>query len=141
VGDVLFTGDSLFTESIARPDLEDPDAARNAAQTLYTSLQETILSLPEETIVAPGHFSPVATPRHDGTYVAELGDVRERMDFLSINESAFVEFIVSDMPPRPANFEAIIATNLGQRSPDDEVAFELELGPNNCAASEKALIN
>ncbi len=39
------------------------------------------------------------------------------------------------MPPRPNNYEAIIATNLGRASVDDDEAFELELGPNNCAAA------
>jgi hypothetical protein len=43
------------------------------------------------------------------------------------------------MPPRPANYEDIIATNMGQQSADDEEAFELELGPNNCAASREAM--
>jgi glyoxylase-like metal-dependent hydrolase (beta-lactamase superfamily II)/rhodanese-related sulfurtransferase len=141
VGDVLFTGDGLLTESVARPDLEDPEAAKHAARTLYESLQTEVLPLPEETVVAPAHFSDVATPNDDGTYTAALDDLRERMDALSMDEAEFVEFIVADMPPQPANYEEIIATNLGQESPDDERAFELELGPNNCAASEDALTN
>lgn len=141
VGDVLFTGDGLFTESVARPDLEDPEAAKNTARTLYETLQAKILSLPDETVVAPAHFSDAAEPNDDGTYTAELGELKASMDALSMEEDAFVEFIVSDMPPRPANYEDIIATNLGQQSPDDEEAFELELGPNNCAASEEALTN
>ncbi|WP_251343798.1 MBL fold metallo-hydrolase [Haloplanus halophilus] len=140
VGDVLFTGDGLFTESVARPDLEDPEAARAAARTLHGSLRR-VLSLPDETVVAPAHFSDAATPNDDGTYTAALGSLRERMDALSMDEDAFVEFVVSGMPPRPANYEEIIATNLGLQSPDDERAFELELGPNNCAASEEALTN
>jgi glyoxylase-like metal-dependent hydrolase (beta-lactamase superfamily II)/rhodanese-related sulfurtransferase len=141
VGDVLFTGDGLFTESVARPDLEDPEAAKDAARTLYESLQEKVLSLPNETVVAPAHFSDAATPNDDGTYTAELGDLKGRMDALSMDEEEFVEFIVADMPPQPGNYEEIIATNLGQESPDDKRAFELELGPNNCAASEEALTN
>jgi len=32
-------------------------------------------------------------------------------------------------------FERIIATNLGVEDVPDEDAFELERGPNNCAAS------
>jgi glyoxylase-like metal-dependent hydrolase (beta-lactamase superfamily II) len=139
VGDVLFTGDGLFTESVARPDLEDPEAAKDAARTLYDSLQEQVLTLPDDTVVAPAHFSDSATPNDDGTYTAELGDLVERMDALTMDEDEFVEFIVDGMPPRPANYEEIIATNLGQESPDDEKAFELELGPNNCAASEEAM--
>ncbi|MFD1635232.1 MBL fold metallo-hydrolase (plasmid) [Haloplanus ruber] len=141
VGNVLFTGDGLFTESVARPDLEDPEAAKDAARTLYESLQEQVLTLPEDTIVAPAHFSDSATSNDDGTYTAELRDLVERMDALTMDEDEFVEFIVADMPPQPANYEDIIATNLGQQTPDDEEAFELELGPNNCAASEEALTN
>jgi glyoxylase-like metal-dependent hydrolase (beta-lactamase superfamily II) len=139
VGEVLFTGDGLFTESVARPDLEDPEAARDAARTLYASLQEQVLTLPDDTVVAPAHFSDAATPNDDGTYTAELGDLVERMDALTMDEEAFVEFIVDGMPPRPANYEQIIAANLGREAPDDEQAFELELGPNNCAASEAAM--
>ena len=43
------------------------------------------------------------------------------------------------MPPRPANYKDIIATNLGQNAVDDDKAFSLELGPNNCAASQDSL--
>ncbi len=141
VENVLFTGDGLFTESVARPDLEDPEAARDAARTLYESLTETVLTQSDETIIAPAHFSDSATTNADGTYTATLGELRGAMDALSMDEASFVEFILSDMPPQPANYEEIIAANLGQASPDDEDAFELELGPNNCAASETALTN
>lgn len=141
VGDVLFTGDGLFIESVARPDLEDPEAARDAARTLCESLHEKVLMLPEETVIAPAHFSDAATPSRDGTYTATLGELTETMDALTMEKEEFVEFIVAEVPPRPANYEEIIGTNLGQESPDDEEAFELELGPNNCAASEDALTN
>ena len=139
IGDVLFTGDGLFTESVARPDLEDENAVREAARTLYDTLHETILPLPAETVIAPAHFSDSATPAEDGTYTARLGDLETSMDALTIDREEFVEFILSDIPPRPANYEDIIETNLGQKMTDDEEAFELELGPNNCAASQDAL--
>ncbi|ODR80422.1 MBL fold metallo-hydrolase [Haladaptatus sp. W1] len=140
VGGVLFTGDGLFTESVARPDLEEgDDGAPDAAAMLYETLQERVLSLPDDTVVAPAHFSDAATTADDGTYTATVGDLHESMDVLSMEKDEFVEFILSDMPPRPANYEDIIATNLGQRHADDEEAFELELGPNNCAASQDSL--
>lgn len=141
VGDVLFTGDGLFTESVARPDLEDSETAMNAAATLYESLTEKVLTQSDNTIIAPAHFSDAATPNNDGTYTAVLGELQDTMDALSMDKNTFVEFIIRDMPPRPVNYETIIATNLGQESIDDEEAFELELGPNNCAASEEALAN
>jgi glyoxylase-like metal-dependent hydrolase (beta-lactamase superfamily II) len=141
VGDsLLATGDGLFTESVARPDLEEGDeGAPEAARMLYESLQERVLGLPEETLIAGAHFSDAAEPATDGTYTAPLGDLKERMAALTMDEDEFVELILSDMPPRPGNYEEIIATNLGLETVDDEEAFELELGPNNCAASQESL--
>jgi glyoxylase-like metal-dependent hydrolase (beta-lactamase superfamily II)/rhodanese-related sulfurtransferase len=141
VGDsLLATGDGLFIESVARPDLEEGDeGAPDAARMLYDSLQERVLPLPEDTLVGGAHFSDAAVPAEDGTYTASLGRLVDEMDALTMDEDAFVDLILSDMPPRPANYEAIIATNLGQNAVDDEEAFTLELGPNNCAASQQSL--
>ncbi|OYR40026.1 MBL fold metallo-hydrolase [Halorubrum sp. Ib24] len=137
---LLATGDGLFIESVARPDLEEgDDGAPDAARTLYESLQERVLPLPDDTLIGGAHFSDAAVPADDGTYTAPIGDLVEEMDALTMEEDAFVELILSDMPPRPANYEDIIATNLGQKAVDDDEAFTLELGPNNCAASQESL--
>jgi glyoxylase-like metal-dependent hydrolase (beta-lactamase superfamily II)/rhodanese-related sulfurtransferase len=141
VGDsALLTGDGLFVESVARPDLEEGDeGAPDAARQLYETLQERILTLPDDTVIAGGHASDAAEPAADGTFTARLGDLVAEMDPLRMDESDFVDVVLADMPPRPANYVDIIETNLGQQSVDDEEAFELELGPNNCAASGEAL--
>ncbi|WP_276257688.1 MBL fold metallo-hydrolase [Haloglomus litoreum] len=137
---LLATGDGLFIESVARPDLEEgDDGAPDAARMLYESLQERVLTLDDDVLVGGAHFSDAAEPADDGTYTAPIGDLRERMDALSMDEDDFVDLVLADMPPRPANYEDIIATNLGQQAADDEEAFTLELGPNNCAASQDAL--
>ena len=137
---LLATGDGLFVESVARPDLEEgDDGAPEAARMLYESLQERVLSLPEDTLVGGAHFSDAAEPAADGTYTAPIGDLVADMAALTMDEQEFVDLILSDMPPRPANYEDIIPTNLGQQEADDEEAFELELGPNNCAASQESL--
>jgi glyoxylase-like metal-dependent hydrolase (beta-lactamase superfamily II)/rhodanese-related sulfurtransferase len=139
-GELLATGDTLFVESVARPDLEEGDeGAEDAARQLYETLQERVLSLPDEILIGGAHFSDAAVPAADGTYTAPIGELREKMAALSMDEDEFVELILSDMPPRPANHEKIIATNLGQQETDDDEAFELELGPNNCAASKDSL--
>jgi glyoxylase-like metal-dependent hydrolase (beta-lactamase superfamily II) len=127
-------------ESVARPDLEEgDDGAPEAARTLYRSLQERVLALGDDVVVGGAHFSDAAEPAEDSTYTATLGDLVADMDALSMDEDEFVELVLSDMPPRPANYEEIIGINLGQQDADDEEAFELELGPNNCAASQDAL--
>ncbi|ELZ91194.1 fused rhodanese domain-containing protein/hydrolase [Haloferax mucosum ATCC BAA-1512] len=142
VDNVLFTGDGLFIESVARPDLEDGDeGAPDAAGMLYDTLQQRVLPHEDDTIVASAHFSDAATPASDGSYTATLGELEATMDALHMDRDEFVEFILSDMPPRPANYIDIIETNLGVQESDDDRAFELELGPNNCAASNEALTN
>ena len=138
VDDVLFAGDGLFTESVARPDLEKGAEGAADAGELYDTLQNTILELPDDTIVAPGHFSDSAKAEN-GTHTSHLVDLEGSMDALGMGREEFIEFIQSDMPPRPSNYEEIIAINLGQRETNDEEAFELEQGPNNCAASQDAL--
>ncbi|TSD08838.1 MBL fold metallo-hydrolase [Haloglomus irregulare] len=137
---LLATGDGLFIESVARPDLEEGDeGAPDAARMLYESLQERVLTLPDETLIGGAHFSDAAEPAEDSTFTAPIGELVEEMDALTMGETDFLQLILSDMPPRPANYEDIIATNLGQNAVDDEEAFTLELGPNNCAASQDSL--
>jgi len=141
VGDsLLATGDGLFIESVARPDLEEGDeGAPEAAAMLHESLQEKVLPLADETLIGGAHFSDAAEPAADGTYTAPVGDLVDRMDALTMDEQDFIDTVLADMPPRPANYVDIIETNLGQQEADDEEAFTLELGPNNCAASQNAL--
>ncbi|WP_226042055.1 MBL fold metallo-hydrolase [Natrinema sp. DC36] len=137
---LLATGDGLFVESVARPDLEEgDDGAPEAAAQLYESLQERVLTLPDDTLIGSAHFSDAAEPADDGTYTAPIGQLTDEMDALTMDEDEFIELVLSAMPPRPANYEDIIPTNLGQQEADDEEAFELELGPNNCAASQESL--
>jgi len=134
VDGAVLTGDTLFTNSVARPDLEAGAAgAAEAARRLYDTLQ-ALAERPPSTVVAPGHTSPSERPAEDGTYTARLGDLVGALPAFVQPREAFVEATLADMPPRPDNFETIIAANLGRRSVDDETAFELELGPNRCAA-------
>ena len=132
--ETLMGGDTVFLESVARPDLEHGDAgAPEAARRLF----DTLSSIDDDTLVAPAHFS-TARPDDSGAYAARMGALRERLGALSLDREAFVEYVLDEMPPRPANYEEIIAVNLGLDAVDDEESFELELGPNNCAATVDA---
>ncbi|WP_049971569.1 MBL fold metallo-hydrolase [Haladaptatus cibarius] len=163
VGNTLFSADTLFLDGIGRPDLEretrrvsqrasgegetespsgetasnDPrpasDGANELAADLHETLHERVLTLPDETLVAPGHVHAETPRREDGTFTAQLDSVRESVPLLSLDREEFVARVADDLPPRPANYEDIVAVNLGEKSVDGETAFELELGPNNCA--------
>lgn len=138
VDGVLLSGDSLFLDGTPRPDLQKDDAdAPSMARTLHETVTERIDPLPDDTLVAPGHVTPGRQPDGDDVYVDRLGAVRERVRAFSEDREPFVDRIVASMGPQPANFEQIIRCNLGRETVDDADAFELELGPNNCAVSDQ----
>ncbi len=134
VDDVLLSGDSLFLDGIARPDLQEGTELADRARELYRTLTDRLARFPDETVLAPGHYDDRATAAPDGTFTAPLGDIRERLSVFSEAEDSFVERLTGELPPEPANADRIVALNLGTETVDDEDAFELELGPNNCAA-------
>jgi glyoxylase-like metal-dependent hydrolase (beta-lactamase superfamily II)/rhodanese-related sulfurtransferase len=133
VGELLLAGDSVFLDAVARPDLEAGANPDLFAGHLFESLS-TLSEWPAETLVCPGHREPRTDPASDGSYTATLGTLRDRLDALALDRERFVASVADDAGPRPANFQRIVAANLGRETLDDETAFELELGPNNCAA-------
>lgn len=136
VGDTLLTGDTLFTRGVPRPDLQEgDDGAAEYARELHRTLTERLARFDDEVLVAPGHHTPGDGPAADGSHTARIGDLREALAVFSEDRETFVERVLSDMPPRPANFAEIIEANLGRAELDDDRAFEVELGPNNCAAA------
>jgi hypothetical protein len=139
-GDVVLVGDSVFVDGLARPDLEaqladDPEAtAELLAEALHRTVTETIASLPPGTRLFPGHRQPGGACAADGTFSTTVEGVHDLLDDVGRDRDAFVDAVLSESPP-PQNYRRIIDVNLGREDIDDEEAFELELGPNNCAAN------
>jgi len=128
----VFTGDTLFTNGVGRPDLHvDPEAARQRARALFTSLTR-LRALHPHTVVLPAHASePIA---FDGRVVAaQLADVEMWLSGWLASEAAFVERVTSNLPPTPPNFARIVDLNEGGEFPTDDPT-ELEAGANRCAA-------
>jgi hydroxyacylglutathione hydrolase len=111
----LLTGDSLFVNDIARPDLaiEKDDGARG----IFHSLHDKLLSLPGETEVWPGHLggSLCGGPAMDMKVSSTIAYERAHNDMLSEqDEDRFVERAISGLGPQPPNFQAIVALNTGE---------------------------
>jgi glyoxylase-like metal-dependent hydrolase (beta-lactamase superfamily II) len=130
VDGTLLTGDSLFLDGVARPDLQEHADPATQARDLYATLTERLARFPDDTLVAPGHTDAGV---ETGVEAARLGDLRERLPVFGMGEDEFVEH-VTRVGDEPANADRIAAINRGQEAVDDDEAFELELGPNNCAA-------
>jgi glyoxylase-like metal-dependent hydrolase (beta-lactamase superfamily II)/rhodanese-related sulfurtransferase len=133
-GHALIAGDSLFADSVARPDLEVGDAgARDAAGQLHRTIHERILPLGPDVRLLPCHYPG---GRIDAPIAPRLADVRDAVGLLALSEAAFVDQSMAAMPPRPENYLEIIAANLAPTRADD--ADGLEIGANNCAATAAA---
>jgi len=132
----LFTGDSIFLESIARPDLGG--RGETWAPLHYRSLKR-LLELPKETIVLPGHFSSPPEANADGLYIntlKELQQLNEGLRMTQKSEREFVKYILSSLPQFPPQYVDIKRVNAGLLLADDEKAAELELGRNVCALAK-----
>lgn len=131
--DAVLTGDTLFVDGVGRPDLAD--RAEEFAHNLYRSLQERVLTLPDDAFVLPGHYGEGIAVHPDQLVGAPLGQLRRSLEPLQLDEEHFVEWATERATPRPPNYVEIIKANMGR--PETPVALlqQLELGPNRCSAS------
>jgi glyoxylase-like metal-dependent hydrolase (beta-lactamase superfamily II) len=106
VRDKIFTGDTLLLGSCGRTDLGD-----GSPDLLWESLTEKILRLPPETEVYPAHFGPRhALPER---YVSTVGFERGTNEALAQRtREAFVAYMTEGWPPKPADCDRIVRTNL-----------------------------
>lgn len=126
----IFTGDTLFLESVGRPDLADE--AEGYAHHLFHSLHERVLPLSDDIMVFPAHFG-AGVEAKSGHFVARrLGELRDSLAPLALSEEEFVRWAIANVKDRPGNYRQIVGINAGQAELDENAA-ELELGPNRCA--------
>jgi glyoxylase-like metal-dependent hydrolase (beta-lactamase superfamily II)/rhodanese-related sulfurtransferase len=108
----VLTGDSLFVNDVARPDLAVEK--REGARTIFRSLQERLLTLPSGTEVWPGHLggSMCGGPGMDMKTSSTLAFERAHNEMLSEeDEDRFVSRALAGLGPQPPNFHAIVAMN------------------------------
>lgn len=135
-GRYLLSGDSLFLESIARPDLGGK--AEGWTPLLYESLQH-MAALPDETVVLPAHFGDIHAGDENGLYRATLAELKKHnpgLQKVAEGEQAFTDYILSSLPTFPEAYIEIKRANAGLASPDEGKMQELELGKNVCAVGK-----
>ncbi len=108
----LLTGDSLFINDVARPDLAVEK--EEGAHAIFRSLHERLLSLPAATEVWPGHLggSLCGGPGMDMKISSTLAYERAHNEMLGEeDEERFVQRALDGLGPQPPNFEAIVKLN------------------------------
>lgn len=97
--DAVFTGDALLIGGTGRTDFQLGDS-----EALYTSLHETLGTLPDDTVVYPGH-------NYKGQISSTIGEEKQNNSRLILPHDAFIETMEAHHPPSPELFEQSIATN------------------------------
>jgi glyoxylase-like metal-dependent hydrolase (beta-lactamase superfamily II)/rhodanese-related sulfurtransferase len=127
----IFTCDTLFIDSVGRPDLKaEAIEAIEKAKNLYYSLH-TLLNLNDSIVVFPAHTS-AAVPFNNNIVGDTLDAVRQKVNVTDLTESQFVEYALSRIPPTPPNYLAIAGLNKVGSYEGHQLA-DLEAGGNHCA--------
>ena len=107
----VITGDTLFVGAVGRPDLAGKERAMAAE--LYESLHRKLLTLPAELEIYPGHQAGSACGAGlSGKPASTIGFEKRFNPMFAMSREAFVEALIADIPPQPADMARIIEANL-----------------------------
>jgi glyoxylase-like metal-dependent hydrolase (beta-lactamase superfamily II) len=116
---LVLTGDALLVGDAGRPDLHAGGArsVEQMARTLYRSLHERLLTLPDHIVLCPSHYSGSVCGRGlSATPVSSIGFERRHNAALQLaTEEEFVAALTEDIPPAPEGQAEIVAANRSGR--------------------------
>jgi glyoxylase-like metal-dependent hydrolase (beta-lactamase superfamily II) len=116
---LVLSGDALLVGDAGRPDLHahGEHTAEEMARTLYRSLTERLLALPDHLLLYPSHYSGSVCGRGlSANPGSTIGFERRHNPALRFgDEDAFVEALLRDIPPAPPRQAAIVAANRSGR--------------------------
>jgi len=121
----IFTGDTLFIGDVGRPDIAQMGTLtmEDMAATLYDSLQEKILTLPDGVLVYPAHGAGSACGKHMSKETFDtLGHQKEVNYALNAtSKMQFIKEVTDGILPPPQYFAKNAAMNRNGYERFDEV--------------------
>jgi glyoxylase-like metal-dependent hydrolase (beta-lactamase superfamily II) len=121
----VLTGDALLVGDAGRPDLHarGEHTVEEMARSLYRSLTERLLRLPDHLVLYPSHYSGSVCGRGlSANPISTIGfERRHNRALRADSEDTFVDALVTGIPPAPEQQAAIVAANRSGR-PLAEVA-------------------
>lgn len=134
----IVSGDTIFIYSIGRPDLGG--MAEEWSKMLYKTMTEKILALDDSICVLPGHYMSWKEANKEFIFAETMGQIKVlNRDIYDIqNEADFYGFIKANIRKQPEEYAKIRDINAGLASVDEEQADIMDLGKNECAASQMA---
>jgi glyoxylase-like metal-dependent hydrolase (beta-lactamase superfamily II) len=116
----VLTGDALLVGDAGRPDLHARGGTTvdEMARTLYRSLTERLLTLPDDLLLYPAHYSGSVCGRGLSAHPASTIGFERRNNKALRHESedAFAAALAEDIPPAPPQQSEIVAANRAGRS-------------------------
>jgi hydroxyacylglutathione hydrolase len=116
---MILAGDALLVGDAGRPDLHahGDHTVEQMARTLYHSLTERLMTLPDHLALYPAHYSGSVCGRGlSGHPASTIGFERRHNQALQHDsEESFVVALVRDIPPAPDRQAEIIAANRAGR--------------------------
>jgi hydroxyacylglutathione hydrolase len=117
---LVLTGDALLVGDAGRPDLHahGEHTAEAMARTLYRSIAERLLTLPDHLALYPSHYSGSVCGRGlSANPSSTIGFERRHNSALRFaSEDEFVDALLRDIPPAPEQQTAIVAANRSGRA-------------------------
>jgi hydroxyacylglutathione hydrolase len=116
----VLSGDALLVGDAGRPDLHahGKHSVEQMARKLYRSLAGKLLTLPDDVLLYPAHYSGSVCGRGlSANPASTIGFERRNNKALRFaSEDAFVEALVRDTPETPAQQAEIVAANRAGRT-------------------------
>ena len=116
---LVLTGDALLVGDVGRPDLHASGerTAQDMARTLHRSIKDKLLTLPDQLLLYPAHYSGSVCGRGLSAHpTSTIGFERHHNPALALDsEDAFVEALMRDIPPAPPRQAEIVAANRAGR--------------------------
>src|SRR5262249_38000238 len=109
----VFTGDTLFVGDGGRPDLSGTHPPQQLAAILYQSIQEKLLTLPDETEIFPAHGAGSLCGRQMSSESSStIGKQRQsNYALLARSSEEFVHLLTDNLPARPEYFAREVELN------------------------------
>jgi hydroxyacylglutathione hydrolase len=113
----LFTGDTLFIGDVGRPDLAQKAAnmtQEQLAETLFDSLRNKVMTLPDAVVVYPAHGAGSACGKNmSKETVSTIGDQKQNNYALRANmtKAEFVKEVTDGLLPPPSYFPLNVKMN------------------------------
>jgi hydroxyacylglutathione hydrolase len=111
---MVLTGDALLAGAAGRPDLHahGDTTVEEMARTLYRSITERLLVLPDHLLLYPGHYAgSVCGAGLSGHPASTIGFECRNNEALGLSEDEFVAALIAEIPAAPEGQAEIVAAN------------------------------